>query len=38
LSGSREAQKMNLEYALNGLFGLGVMVYLVYVLIHPEKL
>jgi hypothetical protein len=29
---------MNLEYLLNGLFGLAVMVYLVCVLIHPEKL
>jgi hypothetical protein len=29
---------MSLEYLLTGLFGLGVIVYLVYVLIHPEKL
>jgi hypothetical protein len=29
---------MNLEYLLNGLFGLGVIVYLVYILLHPETL
>lgn len=29
---------MNPGYAINGLFGLGVIVYLVYILLHPEKL
>jgi hypothetical protein len=29
---------MTLEYLITGLFGFGVIVYLVYILIHPEKL
>jgi phage shock protein PspC (stress-responsive transcriptional regulator) len=29
---------MNLEYLFNGVFGFAVIVYLVVVLIHPEKL
>jgi hypothetical protein len=29
---------MNPGYAINGLFGFGVIVYLVYILLHPEKL
>jgi hypothetical protein len=29
---------MDLGYAVNGLFGLAVIVYLVYILLHPEKL
>jgi hypothetical protein len=29
---------MNIEYGLNALFGFGVIVYLVYILLHPEKL
>lgn len=29
---------MNPGYAINGLFGLGAIVYLVYILLHPEKL
>jgi hypothetical protein len=33
-----EGMKMSVEYIIVGMIALGVLVYLVYVLLHPERL
>ena len=32
-----EERKMIIDYALGGLVTLGLLIYLIYALIHPEK-